>query len=491
MPRRPKTDMPVLEGAVDELVQRASAGEKIIAADFDAVAIATTYSARHVRRVFKNRLDGISRKDPSAFIDDRVITVVFLMAGNLQGAHRYLEKQGVPVPSLTTFKVVVKRTLGTDQLAYAAGGSKRFRDFQGYLTMERSHRMHTIELDHTELPIFVLPRGNSTTAVKPWITAAVDSGTGYVLSWAITMPGKPTADEVRSVLAAAFMYRIAPDGETVVGGRPYRALWDRGLEFLSELITESCLRLGVLPVALPGYSPHLKPRVERLWRFVKEDLLPPLPGYNAGPEDLRGNRAAANWSIGEDEFLVRCEEWMDWYTLEHRINGERTPLEEWKADTTPLTFLPDDLLWHDMLRSSEVKVSKNGIRFDKIDYTAPEVTGLVGRKVEIRHLQHDRSFIEVFDNGDHVCTAHPKTSLSADERAQVIEHRNKRRQLAAKRSSAANGHRRKSARGPVTKTTLDHNGNRVAIEPAYDLTDDTSLTDVIAVLDAQAQQTMF
>lgn len=95
-----------------------------------------------------------------------------------------------------------------------------------------------MQLDHTELPIWVVPRGHKQ-AVKPWITAVMDSKTRYLLSWTITF-GRPTAAEVRAALMSAMTMRVAPDGETLVGGKPLRAVWDRGVEFLANLITESC-----------------------------------------------------------------------------------------------------------------------------------------------------------------------------------------------------------------------------------------------------------
>lgn len=164
--------------------------------------------------------------------------------------------------------------------------------------------------------------------------------------------------------------RYAPDGETLVGGRPLKAVWDRGLEFVSNLITESCLRLGVMPIALPGYSPHLKGRKERFYGFFKTDCLAVLPGYNDGPTDLRGNSSIAKYALGEDEFVEKVAEWMDWYVTEHRIEGRETPLEMWRRDATPLREVTPEQLWVDMLLAKEkCKVSKNGIRFDRIDWT--------------------------------------------------------------------------------------------------------------------------
>lgn len=469
MPNKPKFLRPTAERAVERLVAHHEAHGELPAAVVAAEAQRAGYSVRHLRRLVKRHLAGEPMWTPPAFeVNDLVVTAVFLACGCLDRARRYLDRTGHDVPSPSTFRRRVLAKLGTAQLAYAKHGSVGFRDAQAYLSTQTPHRLHTVELDHTELPIWVVPRGYAT-AVKPWMTAVVDAKTSYVLSWVITF-GRPTASEVRAALMSAMTGRLAPDGVTVVGGKPMRALWDRGLEFLSNLITESCLRLDVLPVALPAYSPHLKPHVERLWRFLKEDLLPFLPGYNEGPADVRGQRAIASAALGEDEFLLKLADWVDWYVTEHRVNGEATPLEAWRSDPHPLEHVEPEQLWIDMLLAKDrCKVSKNGIRFDRIDFTAPEVTGLVGRSVEIRYLPHDRTFIEVFLDGAHVCTAHPKDDLTAEQAQAVIVRRKEVRLQARSRFTTANRQRKQNATGPVYALEIDRQGNRIVVSDLDDL----------------------
>lgn len=424
-------------------------------------------STRHLRRLVGARSNagetpGTAEQDP--LLD--AITAVFLTCGNIAAAHRRLQAEGVAAPSLRTFRRRMVREMGTGLLAYARGGSAAFRNKQVYLKVQHQHRLHTIQLDHTELPIWVVPRGHKI-AGKPWITAVMDASTRYVLSWVVTF-GRPTAEEVRAALIQAILIRPAPDDKTLVGGLPIRALWDRGLEFLADIVTQSSLRLGFIPVALPAYSPHLKGGLERFWGFLKRDLLAPLPGYAEGPVDLRGNHAIANAALGEDDFLVRLANWMDDYLTNHVVSTTgMTPLQAWKADATPLQTIPAERLWEDFLLAKPTKVSKNGVRFDKIDYVAPELTDKVGRTVEIRHLPHDRSFIEVFVDGNHLCTAFPGHLLTADETEAVIERRAHERRRAMNRFTTAN-RVRKSMPGTV-RLEKDRDGKRRVVEPAGDL----------------------
>lgn len=98
---------------------------------------------------------------------------------------------------------------------------------------------------------------------------------------------------------------------------------------------------------------------------------------------------------------------------------------------------------------------------------APELTGVVGRAVEVRHLPHDRSFVEVFVDGDHLCTAFPAHLLTADETEAVIERRVQERRRAMNRFTTANRQRR-SMPGTMRLET-DRDGRRHVIEPVGDL----------------------
>ena len=236
--------------------------------------------------------------------------------------------------------------------------------------------------------------------------------------------------------------RTAADGVTQVGGAPNRAVWDRGTDFLSDLVTESCLRLDITPVALPAFAPHLKGGLERFWRFLKENGVAPLPGYTDKGRDLRDELLHANAALSEAAFTSEISAWIDFYNTEH-VNSSLgcTALEAWKQDTTPLRELPVDQLWIDFLLSRDaVKVGKNGIRFRTRDYVAlnGELDSVFGLTVEVRYLPHDRSFIEVFREGQHVASCYPADALRPDDQVAFLAARKTTDAAARKAFTAAN-----------------------------------------------------
>ena len=465
--------------AIESLVSAADAAGEIPPELWRESADQSGYSVRHLKRMVKEVLAATTEGAPVAFsggfnVDADVITAVFLTCGNLAGAHRLLLKnERRDLPSARHFARCVTQQLGTTSLEYARGGSVTTRNTQIYLPMRKVTRGHTLELDHTELPIWVVP-DKTKTPVRPWLTTALDVGTRYPLSWVITF-GTPSSAEVRACMVQAMTVRAAPDGNTFVGGVPMRAVWDRGLEFLAEVITQSCMRLQVIPVALPAYSPQLKPHIERFQGFLKRDALPGLPGYIDGGTDVRGRSAIASAALGESEFLLKIADWIDSYVTEH-VHGSLgcTPLEAWQRDGTPIRKAADAQLWEDFLAQKDnVKISKNGVRFDTIDFVAAELNGHVGRKVEVRYLPNDRTFIEVFLDGIHLCTAFPRNDLTEDQDLAIKKHRQAERAKATARFSTANRQRRESCES-TQMIDRDKKGN-MGVRPTGEEVDDLLL----------------
>ncbi len=221
-----------------------------------------------------------------------------------------------------------------------------------------------------------------------------------------------------------------------------------GLDFLSDLMTESTLRMNIVPVALPAYSPQLKAPVERFFGTLKRGCLSVLPGYTDSGKDLREELLLARKALPELALVTEIKTWMDSYNAEHvHSTLGMTPLQAWQADATPLHFATNAQLWEDFLISKKARVGKAGIRFTKHDYTDVEskLMAYIGRDLEIRHLPHDRSFIEVFDNGAHVATCYRTEDLSPDDRQYFARQRHEAERRNDGRFRTANTQRGKHA----------------------------------------------
>ncbi|KRF29462.1 Mu transposase C-terminal domain-containing protein [Phycicoccus sp. Soil802] len=475
MPNKPKMLRPARDRAVKDLLAHRDAHGRLDRTAFAIAAAESGYSVRQLQRqVAKVDSSGDGAHQQEFEVDHSVIETMFRHNGNITDTRRFLERGGHTVPSLSTFRRRVLAAMSSHALAVAKAGPRASRDARVHLPREVEERGATYLLDHTELPIWVVPEGYRT-ASRPWMTVVMDAGSRYVLAWVVTF-GTPTAEEVRAALMCAFTVRAAADGQTPVGGLCDRAMWDRGLDFLSDLITESCSRVGVIPIALPAYSPHLKGSLERFWRFLKKNAIAPLPGYIDSGVDVRGQYLFASHALPQAELINQLKQWIDWYNTEHvNRNLGGTALKAWQQGTTPLRAIASEQLWQDFLISARHKVGKMGVRFGKWDYVDPNdaLTGLIGRTVEVRFLPHTREFIEVFHEGLHVATCYPSHQLQTDDKVAFMKAR--RRAENDARNAFRTSHRmRNEHRGALELTEVKdgRHTSRVALDAPVDLRQD-------------------
>lgn len=472
-----KIHRPSRDRALAELVKIREIAGNVTGTSYAAAAAASGYSERHLRRgvAALTTPDAADAGATTFVVDADVITSVFRRCGNVSGAYKDLKQAGRVLPSLSTFQRRVrdgKDGMGTSMLKIAKEGPQAQREARVHLSREETVRGHTYYMDHSELPILAVPDGFKT-ASKPWLTVVMDAATRYVLGWTLTF-GTPNAEQVRVTLIAGIRDRRAPDGTTTVGGIPDRVVWDRGLDFLSDLMTESTLRMNIVPVALPAYSPELKAPVERFFGTLKRGCLAVLPGYTDSGKDLRDELLLARNALSELALVAELKAWMDAYNASHVHTTLRmTPLQAWQADPTPLHFATDAQLWEDFLISKKATVSKAGIRFKSHEYVDVDskLMPYIGRKLEIRHLPHDHSFIEVFDNGSHVATCFRSQDLMADDREQFtkMRHAAERRNTEAFRiANNERGNHPDAIEIAKTKTASGKQSYEV-VEPVLDL----------------------
>lgn len=416
--------------AIRELLALDAAGIPLDGTLIRIAAEQSGYSERQIRRCLavakalqNPSTDQHFDKDAWLF-DPEVMDEVLRSCGNLCGTYDKLKNQKV-LPSRSTFQRKVTQQLGAHALSVVRQGDGAARQRRVSLKREDGARGHTYETDHTECPVYVIPTGHKR-ALRPYVTVVMDHATRYVLSLVITF-GTPSAEEVRVAFISAILERVAADGRTVVGGLPTQMVWDQGKEYLSTLVTESCLRLGTTPCPLPAYSPHLKGRCERFWRYFKQNCLAGMPGYIDSGADVRGTLHRAQHALSEAAFVDRVTEWVDWYNTEHIVRTlGSTPLQAWQADPHDLVTVSADQLWQDfLLADTRVTVSNHGVRFKTLDYVTlgGELDQLIGKQVEVRYLPHMRDFIEVFHDGTHVAQAYLADRLQPEDIDRFLKQR--------------------------------------------------------------------
>lgn len=286
--------------------------------------------------------------------------------------------------------------------------------------------------------------------VKTWVTWFVDACHDVILGAAIT-PRHPNRESVLVALRAAVLQR-EPYGPA--GGLPALVRIDQGKDFLSRTVSEALGAFAVRVVPLPGYTPHLKGTVETINGAAERILFAGLPRYTHCQAQINGALVDPDQpALTFDAFVCEVVTWVRWWNEEHTIAelGDRTPLQSWEADPTPISAADETALWMFTLEDhrTERKITTKGIGFGRDRYyTADWMTGLAGTAVRLRYMPHHDHDIEVFDarTNVHLGTAVLSDQASAETIAAVRRTRaRKARQLRADLAAAERARRARYA----------------------------------------------
>jgi putative transposase len=377
-----------------------------------------------------------------------------------------------PVTVRTLYRAFEAQMTPAAQAA-ARHGERARRAKQVYLRRPATRRNEVWEGDHKNLPILVLPpRGR---AIRPWITMFIDDGTRVISGWALS----PTA-HTGTVLTALRMGMLAdPCGPAT--GVPEALRLDQGLEFAADAVAAAAQTLGIETLRLPGYHPHLKGKIERVFRTVEQMLLTALPGFTGGPRRIDGvlegplrDDPSACIAYGEDPthrdrplplpwevFTDHVRQFVTWYNNEHTHSQLRghSPAAAWHDDPTPLRTVDETELRHLMLAGERRTIGANGIRFRNFVYTDPAgaLRERGGQRVDIRYMPHDDTFIHVYLDGRYIATCHPDDALTDEQVEQYYAaiREQGRKAAAAKRAASRRARRQLSVLSTAEQTVTD------------------------------------
>ncbi|MCL2612399.1 MAG: Mu transposase C-terminal domain-containing protein [Nocardioidaceae bacterium] len=346
-----------------------------------------------------------------------------------------------------------------------------------YLSMTAPHRNHTWHLDHTEVDAWV--HLGRSQILRPWASIVRDGATGMKLA-AVAYQGRPNEDSICDLLATAARMRTykTRDGQRVeVGGLPVQLVLDNAHEHFAEAVMRGAMMLGVVFNPTKAYYKHQNGPAESTFSKLNEQLLKGMPGYTKGGVADDGQPLIAKKYAHEvdpadvmqmETFQKALDTWVtkgnETGTM-HRL-GDQTPVEAWANDPTPIRRTPPETTRAMMLRASKGHaINTEGIRFRRVNYVAPELNYYrdKGLRVEVRYLKREERFIEVFYEGQWVCTATDRELLTPAQKQALLENRERDLALVKRINHAAN---------------QDRKHRHLAGEnSAYDENDDTDTTE--------------
>jgi putative transposase len=330
-------------------------------------------------------------------------------------------------------------------------------------------------MDLFELPVLVRTiRGQE---VHLWLAVVLDCFSRSVVGWAV---GDRNHGLVLSALGDAI--RRSEGG---VGGIPEVLRPDNGLEFTADAVREAAQDLGFTIAPTRAYSPHLKGKIERLGRTIKQEALIGLPFHRREP------RSAEDKPYTDQErfqapldtlVIAKLDAFFDHYNW-HRPHSSllgRAPGTVWIENAHDVVEPTPAQLRRYLLRGIRRRVTKKGVRHHNLHFVAPELNRLVGTDVEARVYPHDDRQIEVYVDGTWLCTAYPSDAASEEQREVLFEQRRRDHDQARQLRTVTN--RRKRAhleprntpraatdtttpsQSAATKELRRHRGSRRAVD---------------------------
>jgi putative transposase len=199
--------------------------------------------------------------------------------------------------------------------------------------------------------------------------------------------------------------------------------------------------------------------VESLNGAAEKMFFAQLPRYVHAP--TLANRQVADPdapALRYEAFVAELLAWVRWWNTQHQMPAldDRTPLEAWLADPTPLVSVPAGDLHLFTLEDDgrERRITTKGVSWAARSYVGEWMTGHVGRRVRLRYMPHHEHEVEVFDarTGEHLGAAVLSDQASPEMVAAVRRERARHaRRLAADLKAAEKARRTRYAASTVAE----------------------------------------
>ena len=257
-------------------------------------------------------------------------------------------------------------------------------------------------------------------------------------------------------------------------GVPEAVRTDNGSDYVSQQFDGVLRDLEIIHELCVPFASEQKGTIERVMRTMSHgilDLLPGFIGHNVAQRkviEARKSFAQRIMTPGEvvevalsaAELQQRLDQWCEHvyaHDSHHGLN-KQTPFQVASAWTGAVRRISDERALDALL--AEIAgirtVTKKGIRFEHYHYIAPELVGLIGRDVRLKHDADDMGRLYVYaQDGAFVCVAqaHELLGISRGEAAAVA--RAQQKQLLAQQRNELKQNKR-AVRENIADVVLQH-----------------------------------
>lgn len=309
--------------------------------------------------------------------------------------------------------------MDTSLLSLAHRGSKNYDETYDLVHIREASRANEIwQADHTLLDIEILDEKNIVN--RPWLTIILDDFSRSVVGYNLSF-NAPSAIQTSLTFHQAIWQKR--DSRWPVCGVPENFYTDHGSDFTSQQLEQVSVELRMNLIFSRIGVPRGRGKIERFFLTVNQLFLESLPGYI-------GNGSSSNL-LTIQEFKGKLHHFLiEDYNHKTHSSLKISPIEKWSSEVF-LPNMPDSLEILDilLLESSKTrKIHSDGIHFQGIRYTNPNLIAYVGESVLIRYNPSDLAEIRVYYRNEFICNAiSPELSNYTVDLQDLVSARNKRK----------------------------------------------------------------
>lgn len=332
----------------------------------------------------------------------------------------YCKENKLDIPSYSQIYKLRKR-IPKSLIQLAHEGEKTYKEKYDLIAIRETTRPNEIwQADHTLLDINLLDEKG--TINRPWLTIILDDYSravaGYYLSFSA-----PSAINTALTLHQAIWTK--KDSSWSICGIPENFYTDHGSDFTSNFMEQVAIDLRINLIFSSIGIPRGRGKIERFFQTINQVFLEGLPGY------IENNCNEKLLTI--QEFKEKLHSFLiNEYNQTNHSSIKVSPIKKW-SEQSFLPNMPNSLEELDLLLleiPKNRKVHSDGIHFQGLRYTNPNLSAFVGEPVLIRYTPNDLAEIRVFYKNKFLCNAiSPDISNYEINMEDLIFARNKRKKL--------------------------------------------------------------
>ncbi len=342
------------------------------------------------------------------------------------------------------------------------------------------------QMDATQADIYLVSRHDRSKVIgRPYVYLAVDTRTQLIAGIYVGLKCDKTAvmlclaNAVRDKISYCREYGIEIRAEQWPScGLPREIITDKGSEFTGSRLQELCKRFGLEIQSLPPFRPDEKGLVEKSFDLIQQRYRPLLAGKGVIEPDAQERWATDYRSqsvLNLDEFtkiVIHCVLYLNSGRF---LEDAETPAQKWLAAAPSLLDVPFEELLLMALPREQAKLTRKGLRVNKLLYVPEDMGGLILNKIyTVSSSPSDLSCVYILTDGGtfRKCSLSSPyqhyTGLSQPEAEVLIREEQKRRKAAEKREVAASAENIQNIQAVLRGALADgtEKPRQDAIEPA-------------------------